>query len=160
MRLEFAFAADYAQAHADGKLYVMGGGFQHIQVPALPYYHPNICVVMRVSFSQAECGETHTLTVTLTGPEGRPVMGPAEFPMTPALPPETHALDDQDDIKFHATLSAQTIRFDQLGRHVFTIHSGDDLLAEWPLFVAAADIEDSSDERSDKSVVSESETSS
>jgi hypothetical protein len=64
MELDFAFLADAADVSM-GKLFVMGGAFDTIQVPGVPAAHPSLAVVVRLLLSPADLDRKHELQILL-----------------------------------------------------------------------------------------------
>jgi hypothetical protein len=95
MRLLFAFLADYASAQpTDGKLSVVGGGFDTIFVPGFPA-QASMTLVIKIEFTPAECNRTHTIEIFPVDGDGRPFLGtdrltqpvvPQRNPQDPTLP--------------------------------------------------------------------------
>jgi hypothetical protein len=70
MRLGYAFVANAAEVGQDGRFFVLGGGIDGIEVPAVPAVMPALAIVVNISFEPEECGEVHRFRMTLTGPDG------------------------------------------------------------------------------------------
>src|ERR1700760_602279 len=64
MDLDFALLADAADVSM-GKLYVMGGAFDTIHVPAFPAMHPILAVVLRLLLGPTDLERKHTLQILL-----------------------------------------------------------------------------------------------
>lgn len=72
MDLDFAFLADAADV-ASGKLFVMGGAFDTIYVPAVPAVHPILAVVLRLLLGPMDLDRKHKLEVILLDADGRSI---------------------------------------------------------------------------------------
>ncbi len=70
MELDFAFLADAADVAA-GKLFVLGGAFDTIQVQALPATHPALAVAMRLLLSPNDLDRQHSLEILLLDADAR-----------------------------------------------------------------------------------------
>src|SRR5690348_14333891 len=70
MDLDFAFLADSADVTL-GKLYVLGGAFDTIHVPALPASHPVLAVVVRLLLSPHDLDRNHVLEILLLDADGK-----------------------------------------------------------------------------------------
>lgn len=68
MNLDFALLASAADVH-DGKLFLMGGGFDTFNVTNLPGTVPPFAVVLRFSIAEDERGTTHTFGIDYLPPE-------------------------------------------------------------------------------------------
>jgi hypothetical protein len=86
MQVAYLVFADAAQVGADGKVSMIGGDFDTINVQSLPAHHPNVALVMRLHMSPSECGVEHRLRVTVFGPLGA-VLATIEGSFTPMAPP-------------------------------------------------------------------------
>lgn len=64
MELDIALLADAAEV-ALGKLYVMGGAFDTIQVAGFPATHPSLAVVLRLLLSPVDLDRKHQLEIML-----------------------------------------------------------------------------------------------
>ena len=64
MELDFAFLADAADVSM-GKLFVLGGAFDTIHVPAFPATHPVLAVVLRLLLSPHDLDRKQALEVLL-----------------------------------------------------------------------------------------------
>src|SRR5438046_636486 len=95
MRLLFAFLADYAAAQpADGKLSVVGGGFDTIFAQGFPT-QASMTLVIKIEFTPAECNRQHVIEIVPVDGDGRPFLGtdrltqaviPQRNPQDPTLP--------------------------------------------------------------------------
>jgi hypothetical protein len=88
MELDFAFLADAADV-ASGKLFVMGGAFDTIYVPAFPATHPALAVVMRLLLGPLDLDRKHNLEILLLDADGRQVaavQGELMVPKSPESP--------------------------------------------------------------------------
>lgn len=89
MELDFAFLADAADV-ASGKLFVLGGAFDTIHVPALPATHPTLAVVLRLLLGPHDLDRKHQLQIVLLNADGRTLasaqgeLGVQKSPETPA----------------------------------------------------------------------------
>lgn len=62
--------ADAAAARADGKLDLMGVGWDTIGALSVPVTHPRMDLVLRFLLAAHELRSTHTVVVSLLGPDG------------------------------------------------------------------------------------------
>jgi len=76
MELEFALLADAAASPPDGKLYILGGGFDQIRAQQFPATHGSIALVVKLRLHPTECNRQHTLEIELWDPDGNQA-GPA-----------------------------------------------------------------------------------
>jgi hypothetical protein len=87
MRVPFAFLADFAVAHPDGKIYVIGGGWDTIVAGSLPATHPHLSLVVKFEFAPAECGRQHTVTIHPLDADGVPFLQVTTMQVTPQKNP-------------------------------------------------------------------------
>jgi len=73
MDLSFAFFADNASVPADGKVYVLGGGFSALALPALPG-RVTFAVVAGFRFNGEDAGRTHLVELRFLDAEGKLVL--------------------------------------------------------------------------------------
>ena len=88
MDLDFALLADAADVSM-GKLYVMGGAFDTIQVPAFPAVHPLLAVVLRLLLGPTDLDRKHTLQVLLLDADAKHIAsanGELTVPKAPGSP--------------------------------------------------------------------------
>lgn len=70
MEIDYAFLADAAQV-SEGKLYVLGGGFNRLWARGFPVTHPAMSLVIKISLHAMECDRSHKFEVELWDPDGR-----------------------------------------------------------------------------------------
>ena len=71
MRVRMAMLADFALAHQDGKIYILGGGIEIIRPDNFQYTHPTLSLVSKVEFAASECGRAHTIEVHPLDADGK-----------------------------------------------------------------------------------------
>lgn len=70
MQLAYAFLANSAEFTPDGRLWVLGGDFDTIMVPAFPVTHPYLTLIVKVLAQPMECGREHQLRIALIDSDG------------------------------------------------------------------------------------------
>jgi hypothetical protein len=88
VELDFAFLADAADV-AGGKLFVLGGAFDTIQVQTLPANHPSLAVVLRLLLGPMELDRKHKLNILLLDADARQIAaaeGELVVPKSPHSP--------------------------------------------------------------------------
>ena len=78
-----AFLADHAVAHDDGRVYVTGGGIDRLALSTFPSVYPQLALVLKVHFTEGECGREHIFQIRALDPSGRqflPLFGLAVIP--------------------------------------------------------------------------------
>lgn len=89
MEVDFAFLADGAEA-VNGKVHVVGGGFDTIWAQQVPVIYPRLSFVLRIMFDAAEIGRKHKLEIQIMDEDGgviTTVGGDLEIPSkSPNLP--------------------------------------------------------------------------
>lgn len=117
MKVPFAFLADYAVANTDGKIYVIGGGFDSIFVGALPAMHPHMALVVKLEFAPAECGQQHTIAVHPLDADGSPFLPVATMQVTPQKSPQYPHMP----ATFQYVLNIQGLVLSKEGEYAFSI---------------------------------------
>lgn len=87
MDLDFAFLADAADV-SQGKLFVLGGAFDTIHVPAFPATHPALAVVLRFLLGPHDLDRKHNLEILLLDADARHVAS-ARGDLTVAKSPDS-----------------------------------------------------------------------
>ena len=88
MELDFAFLADAADVSL-GKLFVLGGAFDTIHVPAFPATHPILAVVIRLLLGPNDLDRKHKLEILLLDADAHHIAsanGDLTVPKVPASP--------------------------------------------------------------------------
>lgn len=97
--------ADYVAMTSDHKL-IIGGVFDRILPPSLPYIHPSMGLALRIRFDVDEDGE-HQVVVRFIDPDGAAVMPELVANLTPPLdsaPDEARTMQlalGMGDVPFH-----------------------------------------------------------
>ena len=121
MELDYAFFADSAAA-PDRKLYVLGGGFSTIQVPALPA-RLTFAVCAGFRFTSADSGRAYDIELRFVDEEAKLVIEPASLRFESApIPPEA-------DLEVTVpTITYISPTFGEAGRYAAEYWMGDRLL--------------------------------
>jgi hypothetical protein len=83
--LDFAFLADAADVSL-GKLFVLGGAFDTIHVPAFPATHPVLAVVLRLLLGPSDLDRKHTMEILLLDADARHIASARGELMVPKSP--------------------------------------------------------------------------
>ncbi len=132
MKLLFAFLADSALSHADGKIYVIGGGVEMLSGPEFPLRHPNLSLVVKLQFSPAECGRTHPIEVQGLDSDAKP-FGPT---LRVDATPQRNSQFPTRPVGVQFVLNMQNIQIDKPGDYVFSILVGGEERGTVPLSVS------------------------
>lgn len=84
MRLDTAFLAEYALAHADGTFYLIGGFLERLTVEATPTVRPHLSVVVRGAFEGDELGRKNVLSLEMVWSKSTPVASDLSVEFQPA----------------------------------------------------------------------------
>jgi hypothetical protein len=133
MELITAMLADGAhQAGPAGKLYVLGGQWDRLVVPALPAQHPTMAVVLVVRLEYSEALDRHQIEVELRldgEPKGAKAIvavttghSPGQSRGTPSFVP--------------LALTFNNLTFEQSGRYDWVISIDDETVKQLPMEVA------------------------
>ena len=118
MRVPFAFLADFALGHPqDGKVYVIGGGWDTIQVQSLPATHPHLALALKLEFAPAECGQQHTISIHPLDADGAAFLPVASLQVTPQKNPKYPHLP----VGVQYVLNIQGLVLSKEGEYAFSI---------------------------------------
>jgi hypothetical protein len=118
MKLAFAFLAEAATVVPDkGWFSVLNGGIDTVGGPRFPGPLHGISLIVRVAFSEEDCGRDYECHVGLFGPDG--AILPPEF--RPTLKPKRPA--DRNSLEYHITLclAFQNVQLSTAGDYSFRI---------------------------------------
>lgn len=135
MKLQFAFLADFALAHPDGKLYVLGGGFDTVYVPDLPVRHPHLALVLSLRFDASECGRSYVIEIHPKDGRGASFFPTATVQANPQRNPQAPTLA----VAFHSVVNFQGVPLKVPGEHLFSLLVDGRELAAIPLRVIGVD---------------------
>jgi hypothetical protein len=119
MRLAFSFLADYALAHGDGRIYVIGGGFTGIYAATFPYDHPQLSLVARVEFDVAEV-QPMLLSITLVNASGEETAPKGQI----SLGWERGTFAPDEPRAIHVVAGFQQLHFTKPGAYSFNLFLG------------------------------------
>ncbi len=116
--VDIALLADAVQA-SQGKLYVLGGGWDVLTVRSLPARHPSMGIGLRVRVPWGWPGESVVLEVELQDEDGRSVLpGSLKAPVPVRRPPH---LPEGQDLTVVRALTFTNIVFREAGAYSFVI---------------------------------------
>jgi hypothetical protein len=118
LKLDFAFFADFALAHPDGKLYVLGGGIDRVLANQFPAQSRMIALVARVQFSARELGQDHIFGLSARDQDGRDLVPQLKSVITPQRPPNDPSAPT---VAVHIVLTMNNIVFREPGDLLFVI---------------------------------------
>lgn len=119
MDLRLFLVADYASLDSEGKLNVMGI-FNTIRATDFPARHPELQLIISLNATNAEAGQTRTLSVKLMEQDGEDVV--------PTMSKEFAVPEYQGQlpIEVNHIIKIRDIVFPQEGRYEFRVLVGDD----------------------------------
>jgi len=132
MDVTTAMLAD-AAALADGKLYVHGGGWDNIYTAEVPTTHPALALVLIFHLSWHEANEDIPLRLELVDEDDRHPVTRGEGKMRTGTPPQ---VKKGADLYYPFAQMFYGLQFPKLGRYVFRVASGGQVLASLPLTVS------------------------
>jgi hypothetical protein len=112
-----AFLAEYALAHEDGRVYVVGGLLDAVNLAGFPGQLPHLSLVLKVKFSPDECGKGHVISFAGSNPGGDRLVGPALLPVVPALTAGKH----DEDVPFSCVFNMRDLILKAPGTYTFTV---------------------------------------
>lgn len=116
MKALFAFLADFALAHPDGKLYVVGGGIDTLVFQNLPAASPQLSLVVRIEFPPVECDRPHVIEIHPLTADGQPFLPAITMQLTPSRNPYPGL---PTSFPFVVTMTA--VLFSSVGDYAFSI---------------------------------------
>jgi hypothetical protein len=132
MMVTTAMLADAATV-SDGKLYVMGGGWNMLFAPAFPATHPSLALVLTFRFEWDDAQRTIPISVDLIHEDGKSVgvggTGSLRVAPGPHLPKGAPFYDSLAQTFYN-------LRFESEGVYSFRVMSGDNELADVPIVLA------------------------
>ncbi len=127
MEVTFAHLADYASVSKEGKLSVMGI-FENINVPDLPYVHPQMVLAFRIRLNYAEVGNEIPLRIECVDADGNRVFeAKATFQFGTA---EGRQARPGDQPALNQILGINGAKFTRTGTHNVNIFINDQLMAQ------------------------------
>lgn len=126
-RCDVFMLCDAATA-VDGKLFVLGGGWDRIWVPTVPIVHPMIQIAIRLLVPWAETNEDIKLVVGVEDEDGSKYspwpLAEMDFQMgrPPGVPRGT-------DLPFAAALTIRNLELRNYGTYTFVMYTGDRCIA-------------------------------
>jgi hypothetical protein len=115
MRLTSAFFATAAEA-AQGKLYILGGGIDSVEVAGLPA-GANLSLVVLMTADPEECNRPHVLQLAAEGPSG-----PVEFPAhgIPVVP-QLHRFHPERPVAMNFIVNLPGLLLTAVGEYTFRV---------------------------------------
>ena len=127
MEVAFAHLADYASISQEGKLSVMGV-FENINVPELPYTHPQMYLAFRIVLNYAEVGNEIPLKIDCVDADGNQVFQVnAKFQVAAAKGRKPKRGDKPG---LNQILAINGVKFTRAGNHDVNILVGGRLMAQ------------------------------
>jgi hypothetical protein len=118
--LDFAVLADAVVARPDGKLDILGAGFDTVFAAGLPAKHPRLVLAVRVLLSRHEAENPHSLVVVIQEADGAEL---ARARATlPPLPDEARAqIPAGRQIGVGMVLNFEDVVFSEHGTHQIVV---------------------------------------
>ena len=117
MKPAVAFLAEFAMAHDDDRLYVVGGLLDRVSLEAFPAVLPQLSLALKMVFEGTERDQRHALAFEGVDNEGTVLVGPAIVPIVPASNP----IRPDDDVPFTCVFNMRDIRLAKPGEYAFTV---------------------------------------
>ncbi len=131
MQVTTAMLADAASVER-GKLFVHGGGWDNIDVAAIPAVHPTMALVLIFQIDYGEALDDIPIVIELLDEDDKPLELRIEGKINAGHPPRTR----RGTPTFHPlALPFNMLTFDHEGGYRFRVTSGDDELASIPFRV-------------------------
>ncbi|MDP9355002.1 MAG: hypothetical protein M3R02_06905 [Chloroflexota bacterium] len=95
MRADCFLLADAVQ-ESQGKLYILGGGWNTVVVPTLPAVHPSFAIAVRLLVPWNDTNQPFKFEITIQDPDAEPLLEePLSGELTVGRPPHLSAGSDQ-----------------------------------------------------------------
>jgi hypothetical protein len=132
MNVPYAFLADYAMAHPDGKIYVVGGGLDTLFAASVPVIHPQMSLVAKIAFRPAECGRQHVIEIHALDNDGTAFLPVANMQIVPQRNEQAPTFPTT----FQFVWNIQSLSLPAEGEYAFSILVDSQEVASVPLRVA------------------------
>jgi hypothetical protein len=86
MELDYAFFAEAADLHPDGRFFVFGGGIDRINGLQFPSTLPALSLLIKLRVLEAEFGVAHRIRVSTEAPDGTEWIGVHDAAIGPSPP--------------------------------------------------------------------------
>jgi hypothetical protein len=116
--VDFALLADAVQA-VQGKLYVLGGGWDILHVTRFPVRHPSLAIALRLKVPWTSTGQQLRVGVELQDADGGPLLPGGEISHVVSVP-RRDAMD-RADIAVVRSFTFNNLTFEKPGDYSFVI---------------------------------------
>jgi hypothetical protein len=135
MKMALAVLADAAVANpVDGKMYIIGGGFDTLAVQRFPAQHPALALALQLLVAPSECGRPKKLEVHAVDADGRPFQPPFTVEVTPPRNP----IDPGLPTPIGLVGTFQQLQFAKPGEYAFNVLVDGSEIVSLPLRVIQA----------------------
>jgi len=117
LRVPIALLAEFALAHADGRLYVTGGGIRFYPSPTFPATISRLSFAIGVEFESSDLAAVHTVEIRAVGPTGDSVVKPVTMSFKP-LPNPSHPYQP---VYFHFVYNMENVVLPTEGEYSFSV---------------------------------------
>jgi hypothetical protein len=124
--VDFALLADSVQA-VQGKLYILGGGWDTLYVSSFPARHPSMAIALRVKVPWSSSGQQVKIGVELQDADGASLLPGGQVVHTVAVPRRNEM--ERADTGLVRAFTFANLTFETAGDYSFVI-SLDDQVAE------------------------------
>jgi hypothetical protein len=83
VEIDYAMICDAAQVPPDGKVYILGGGFDCVYSPQFPLVIPHLSIASKLLLSGQDSAISHTMTLSLIDADGNAMMPPLSVELPP-----------------------------------------------------------------------------
>jgi hypothetical protein len=137
MRIAYAFLADTALGHPDGKMYVLGGGIDTVFSPTFPFMAQPLSMVLKAEFDPEDTDAPHLVEVQLLNSEGSALI-PS---MKTQVLPQRHSKWPDRAVGVQLVLGLAGLRFERPENCQFRVLLDSEEKVSLPLFVERLDQE-------------------
>ena len=144
MEVDFALLADRVSETLEGKLDIIGAGFDTIFAPEVPARHPRMGLAMRLVLTREELEEEHRVDITIRERNAGAFFAQAQI-LVPSMPNERRDAVARGELGLEGRAGlAVVVNFDGLVFHAFGMYEveilwdGQEARESLPLRVAEA----------------------
>jgi len=123
--VDFALLADAVQA-VQGKLFVLGGGWDTLYVTAFPARHPSLAIGVRIRVPWSATGTSTRISVELQDADGGNLLPGGQVVHTANMNRRTGEMD-RADIGLVRSFTFNNLQFEQAGDYSFVISIDDEV---------------------------------
>jgi len=115
MELDFALLAEAADTSSDGKLHMLGGGFDGVAIPQVGFTAPPLAIIVRFSVDITDFEAEHNFSLQLIRPDGTEKWPVERAPLQFARPLEGRRSQTTAIVR-------AVMKFEEIGKHEIKVY--------------------------------------